>query len=96
MRCTECHAFRKPDEDASAPDLTGYGSREWLMGILSDPAHDRFYGKRNDRMPRFGADRVLDDRSLGLVADWLRGDWPTGRTPSPTPAGQTASADTRE
>jgi hypothetical protein len=51
MRCTECHQFRKTDEDASAPDLTGYGSREWLIGIINDPTHDRFYGKRNDRMP---------------------------------------------
>ena len=75
MRCTECHQFRRQDEDASAPDLTGYGSREWLISILSDPAHDRFYGKRNDRMPGFGKDQILDAQSIGLLADWLRGDW---------------------
>ena len=75
MRCTECHQFRRQDEDASAPDLTGYGSREWLIAILSDPAHDRFYGKRNDRMPGFGKDQILDAQSIGLLADWLRGDW---------------------
>ena len=75
MRCTECHQFRRKDDDASAPDLTGYGSREWLISILSDPAHDRFYGKRNDRMPAFGKDEVLDAQSIGLLADWLRGDW---------------------
>jgi len=73
--CTDCHAFRKPDEDATAPDLTGWGSREWIMGIISDPAHDRFYGKRNDRMPAFLATGQLDARSIGLLADWLRGDW---------------------
>jgi len=33
MRCTECHQFHKPDEDATAPDLTGYGSREWLLAL---------------------------------------------------------------
>ena len=75
MRCTECHQFRKPDADASAPDLTGYGSREWILGIITNPAHERFYGKRNDRMPAFGADQILDSRALGLIADWLRGDW---------------------
>ncbi|HAM73379.1 MAG TPA: menaquinol-cytochrome C reductase [Verrucomicrobiales bacterium] len=75
MRCTECHAFRKADEDASAPELTGYGSREWLIALVGDPAHARFYGKRNDRMPRFAADQVLDAESIGLVVDWLRGDW---------------------
>ena len=75
MRCTECHQFHKKDEDASAPDLTGYGSREWLLGILSNPKHERFYGKRNDRMPAFGADQILDNAALGLIADWLRGEW---------------------
>jgi len=25
-RCIDCHQFRKKDEDATAPDLTGYGS----------------------------------------------------------------------
>ncbi len=81
MRCTECHQFHKPDEDASAPDLTGFGSRDWLVDFISNPAHTRFYGKRNDRMPAFGEDKVLDDHAIGLIADWLRGDWyePEGR-----------------
>src|SRR5438105_3612184 len=77
MRCTECHQFHKPDEDATAPDLTGFGSRDWLIDFVSDPAHARFYGKRNDRMPAFGRDKVLDDHAIGLIADWLRGDWYT-------------------
>ncbi len=76
MRCTECHQFQKPDEDATAPDLTGYGSRAWMIDFIKNPAHERFYGKRNDRMPAFGQDNKLDERSLGLVVDWLRGDWP--------------------
>jgi ubiquinol-cytochrome c reductase cytochrome b subunit len=75
MRCTECHAFRKPDEDATAPDLTGWGSREWLVGIISDPSHARFYGKRNDRMPLFGKDQILDSVTIDLVAGWLRDEW---------------------
>lgn len=75
MRCTECHQFHKLDEDATAPDLTGYGSREWLIQFVSDPAHGRFYGKRNDRMPRFGAEQVLTTRDIQLVCDWLRGDY---------------------
>ncbi len=75
MRCTECHQFRKKDEDASAPDLTGWGSREWLVGILANPKHPRFYGKKNDRMPAFGEDQILDASAIGLISDWLRGDW---------------------
>lgn len=75
MRCTECHQFKKPDPDATAPDLTGYGSREWLIAIIGNPAHERFYGKRNDQMPIFSKDNRLDQRSIELVADWLRGEW---------------------
>ena len=76
MKCTSCHQFREPDEDATAPDLTGYGSRAWLVAFISDPAHPRFYGRRNDRMPRFAAEAVLSEREIGLLADWLRGEWP--------------------
>jgi ubiquinol-cytochrome c reductase cytochrome b subunit len=86
LRCTECHRFQKPDEDATAPDLTGYGSREWLTALLDNPAHPRFYGKRNDRMPLFGADRVMDPVSIGLIADWLRGDWYEAPSPKVTHA----------
>ena len=75
MRCTECHQFRNKDADASAPDLTGYGSREWLIAIIANPAHGRFYGKRNDRMPAFGDDKILDAQAIGLLADWLREEW---------------------
>ncbi len=75
MRCTECHQFRKPDADATAPDLTGYGSRPWVMEIIGNPAHERFYGKRNDRMPAFGEEKRLGALEIGLLADWLRGEW---------------------
>ncbi len=75
MRCTDCHAFHKPNEDASGPDLTGYGSRAWLVKFINNPAHADLYGKRNDRMPAFGADQILNEQSIGLIADWLRGTW---------------------
>jgi ubiquinol-cytochrome c reductase cytochrome b subunit len=76
MRCTDCHQFHTKDEDATAPDLTGYGSRAWLIAFLHNPGDERFYGKRNDRMPAFGKESKLDQRSIELVADWLRGEWP--------------------
>ena len=74
MRCTECHQFRKRDEEATAPDLTGYGSTEWLTAIIKNPAHERFYGSRNDRMPAFGEDNRLDDKSIAMIVTWLRGE----------------------
>jgi ubiquinol-cytochrome c reductase cytochrome b subunit len=75
MRCTECHQFHKPDENATAPELTGYGSRKWLINFINNPAHSDFYGKRNDRMPLFGNDQILSEESISLIADWLRGSW---------------------
>jgi ubiquinol-cytochrome c reductase cytochrome b subunit len=75
INCTECHAFGAPDEDASGPEITGYGSREWLISFISNPAHPKFYGKRNDRMPRFAEEKILDAKAIGLLADWLRGEW---------------------
>jgi ubiquinol-cytochrome c reductase cytochrome b subunit len=75
IRCTECHQFRKVDEDASAPDLTGYGSRDWLIGIINNPKHPRYYGNRSDRMPGFGQEKILSPQAIGLLADWLRGEW---------------------
>lgn len=75
MRCAECHQFHKKDEDATGPDLTGYGSRAWLTEIIFNPAHEKFYGKRNDRMPAFGREKILDEHSIELLADWLRGEW---------------------
>jgi ubiquinol-cytochrome c reductase cytochrome b subunit len=75
MRCTDCHQFLAKDEEATAPSLTGYGSREWLTKFLNNPGHADFYGERNDRMPAFGEKQILSAESIGLVADWLRGDW---------------------
>jgi ubiquinol-cytochrome c reductase cytochrome b subunit len=75
MRCTECHQFQNKDEDATAPDLSGYGSRKWLLGILNSPAHPSYYGKRNDRMPAFGQDQILSAKESALIVDWLRGEW---------------------
>ncbi len=79
--CASCHKFRDVGELGSAPDLTGYGSREWLLGMISNPNHERFYGENNDRMPAFAehdADspqNLLSQQQLELIVDWLRGQW---------------------
>ena len=75
MGCTECHEFQGVVDVPRGPVLTGYGSREWLLGIIGDPAHPAFYGERNDRMPAFARDGVLTPDEVGLLADWLRQDW---------------------
>ena len=30
---------------AKGPELSGYGSRDWLVSFVSNSAHPRFYGK---------------------------------------------------
>ncbi len=75
LRCTECHQFHRPDEDATAPDLTGYASRAWLEKFLRNPAHPQLYGKKNDRMPAYGDQGILTSAEIGLLTDWLRGEW---------------------
>ena len=73
--CVDCHGLGDwNSDDYSAPDLTGYGSREWLLGIVTDPAHERFYGSKNDRMPAFGKDEKLTRKQMEQIVGWLRGE----------------------
>ena len=74
LGCMDCHKFHDDGEE-SAPDLTGYGSREWLVAFISNPEHERFYGDRNDRMPAYAEEKSLTPQEIALVADWLRGEW---------------------
>ena len=99
FECTQCHAWRgeKPSLGGASrgPDLTGYGSRQWLIDFIRNPQHPRFYpGDKNDRMPLHGEQKILDDRAIALVSDWIRGDM-SGEGGSPavaTEAGTTAHA----
>ncbi len=73
LDCTDCHRFHEV-EGGKAPDFTGYGSHEWLVEFLKNPGHERFYGKRNDRMPAFGESSRLTARELDLLVRWMRGE----------------------
>jgi ubiquinol-cytochrome c reductase cytochrome b subunit len=79
--CASCHKFHEVGELGSAPDLTGYGSREWLLAMIGNPKHERFYRDDHDRMPAFAGQpgdspkNVLSTRQLDLLVDWLRGEW---------------------
>jgi len=78
--CIDCHRFAGEGELGTAPELSGYGSREWLTGMIANPNHERFYGEKNDRMPAFAprekpAENGLNRRDIELLADWLRGEW---------------------
>ncbi len=79
--CIDCHRFRNDGGLGEAPDLTGYASREWLTGIISDPTHIRFYPDTNDRMPAFApsgegaAPARLSPEELDQLVSWLRHEW---------------------
>lgn len=81
QNCTGCHRFGDAGELGVAPDLTGYGSYEWMMGLVSDPTHARFYRRENDRMPSFAKDldnpasHSVSVRELSLIVDWIRGQY---------------------
>ncbi|HEV3344670.1 MAG TPA: c-type cytochrome, partial [Pirellulales bacterium] len=79
--CIDCHKFREAGELGSAPDLTGYGSYEWLKGMIANPTHERYYRDDNDRMPVFAEhedkpdSNIISPTNLDLLVRWLRGDW---------------------
>jgi len=77
--CTDCHTFGAM-QDIGSPVLDGYMSRQWLLDFIRNPSGEHFYGDANDRMPAFAPHgdpllNQLDEKSLGLIVDWLRGDW---------------------
>jgi len=80
--CTDCHRFGEEGELGSAPDLTGYASRSWLIEMIRNPNAERFYpDDANDRMPAFAphefgsAQNQLTRRQIELIVDWLRQEW---------------------
>jgi cytochrome c2 len=49
--CQACHA-REGEDPRRGPSLAGFGSREWVRGIILEPAAPRYFGNDN-RMPSF-------------------------------------------
>lgn len=82
--CAECHVFQ--DVGTDSPELTEWGSRQWMIDFVSDPAHPRFFGRDNDRMPSFAKEKSLSDREIALIVDWIRGEWYRPKVSTPPPA----------
>jgi len=72
LGCADCHKIRDAGDLGLAPDLTGYGSEEWLSAMIYDPTHQRFYPESNENMPLFGATEQLDEQQIRLIVQWLR------------------------
>jgi ubiquinol-cytochrome c reductase cytochrome b subunit len=71
LACIDCHDIDSEGE-GSAPDLTGYGSKKWMVDFIFNPEHERFYGKKNDRMPAYGRDKKLSTEEIEIVVEWIR------------------------
>lgn len=81
--CAGCHKFPGADDPGpGAPDLSGYGSLAWVQEFIANPAHAKFYGENNDRMPAFApgtkeadlAKNLLSATEVEMLARWLRHD----------------------
>jgi ubiquinol-cytochrome c reductase cytochrome b subunit len=65
--CGDCHSLVK-GKDAGGPTLAGYGSAEWLRGLLRDPGTNAYYDAQN-RMPDFGT--RLAPADIDDLVEWL-------------------------
>src|SRR5205085_12147805 len=79
--CVDCHKFRDEGDLDSAPDLTGWASKDWLVRFITDPTHEAFYRETNDRMPSFGMSSggptkqpLLSAAEIELIARLVRGE----------------------
>lgn len=79
--CILCHQLDHPEVSgagmALGPDLTGYGSPEWLGGIIMDSSQPRFYGRQNSGMPKFA--HRLRNQEIQLLTDWILAESRTGK-----------------
>ncbi|HKU39147.1 MAG TPA: cytochrome b N-terminal domain-containing protein [Polyangiales bacterium] len=68
QNCTKCHVLRAEGE-YEAPVHTGFGSREWILGMLHDPQGERYFGRTEiDDMKSM---EKLGDEKLKAVTEWL-------------------------
>jgi len=68
-KCMTCHLFEGDGDflGLGGPDLTGYGSQEWIVRQTADP--EAHYGELNE-MPAFGDQ--LSEHDIEMVAAFLR------------------------
>jgi ubiquinol-cytochrome c reductase cytochrome b subunit len=91
--CAMCHKFHDAGSEGTAPDLTGYGSQEWIAGMIANPDSERFYkhlvdenDPDNDRQKMPAFDQRLSPEAIELIASWVRGEWPSAAAAPAKPA----------
>ena len=81
--CLDCHAItpngskeqKQLGDNGTAPNLTGYASKEWLKDFISNPNAEHHYGYAEDAnaMPAFKTQ--LSEKELDLLVRWMTGDY---------------------
>ena len=66
--CASCHTLDGVGSGV-APDLKGWGSREWTYAFIRAPGHSRFFGEANE-METFDHLR-LPEEDLQAITAWL-------------------------
>ncbi len=67
QHCLVCHGF-EGGGGKSAPDLTAYNSKSWLMGFFQDPNSQKYYGETKfDIMPEYD----LEEEELANLLEFL-------------------------
>jgi quinol-cytochrome oxidoreductase complex cytochrome b subunit/mono/diheme cytochrome c family protein len=90
QNCATCHAHQrlpvdpnaKEKRQPTASDLTDFGSKEWILGLLRDPDTPRYFGhtrfkgktmstwvKKTRSNPKGGKEKLEAD--FDLIAEWL-------------------------
>lgn len=73
-KCLGCHVFDgKGMGEQTAADLKGFGSREWILGLLKNPEDPRYFGKvpQNTGMKEWKQGSKLNGKELDAVADFV-------------------------
>ncbi len=77
-KCAGCHTFGKLfTKGEKASDLEGFGGRDWIRGLLTEPSSPRFFGHTKlTRMTKWVQEELADlepaeATELDRIADWL-------------------------
>jgi ubiquinol-cytochrome c reductase cytochrome b subunit len=100
QNCASCHSYGNEIKNgkATASDLAGFGAKEWVAGLLSDPDNPHYLAltklktmtgwvkRERDKAKKSGKENELD-AEFDSIAGWLgshpRGDIPASQDQSP-------------
>jgi quinol-cytochrome oxidoreductase complex cytochrome b subunit/cytochrome c2 len=84
-KCASCHTYAGLFENpsATASDLAGWGTKEWIMGLLHDPSDPHFFGRtKHTGMINYVKRKQKEDSGKWPeIAEWLGGH-PRGEIPN--------------